>query len=550
MTTPQALGPPRPDAGGDDERDRRLAALERERDELRAALETSKANFRSAFHATPAGMSLARVDNGKILDMNDAFLRILGFGREEVIGRTSVELNLWVTGTQRDALIGELRATGHLVAREVPMRRRDGAIVTVLFTAVPTVVGGETHTITWVLDISERRRAEEALRESEARWRSLVTQAPATILELDRDGTVLYLNRSLTGRPAAAIIGRDIFDFVGEAAAVGRVKLAEAFATGRTVHFDFSMPALDGGRLHAESTLAPVVIDGAVHHVIAVVNDTTAHVAALLALADGEQRFRDMVESMGDWYWEMDAVGRLTSTSEHCLPMLGRAPAQMLGHSPVEFAAPDDQTRQRQYLAEHGNPPLPVRDFTGWYLHADGRRVCIAVSGVPVFGPGGALAGWRGVARDVTARVREEEQRRAIEVKMQQAQKFESLGILAGGIAHDFNNLLHAVLGNLNVAVPELPAGSPGRDAVEQAAQAARRASDLTRQLLAFGRKQVLKLKRTSLSAVVAHLQGILRRTIREDIRIEVRLSPVLGDVLADAGQIEQVLLNLAINAR
>ncbi len=148
-----------------------------------------------------------------------------------------------------------------------------------------------------------------------------------------------------------------------------------------------------------------------------------------------------------------------------------------------------------------------------------------------------------GVMRDVTERKRLEEQ-------LRHAQKMESVGLLAGGIAHDFSNLLTPIIGNSELLLNDLAQDAPRHELVREIKQAADRAAELTRQLLAFGRKQILELRTTRLTDVVARFERMLRRIIREDIRIEVILPPTLGVVLADVGQIEQVLLNLAVNAR
>jgi signal transduction histidine kinase/CheY-like chemotaxis protein len=144
---------------------------------------------------------------------------------------------------------------------------------------------------------------------------------------------------------------------------------------------------------------------------------------------------------------------------------------------------------------------------------------------------------------------RADAERLELERQLLHAQKLESLGILAGGIAHDFNNLLHAVLGNLEVAVPELPAGSAGRDAAEQAAHAARRATDLTRQLLAYSGKGRFVVQPVDVSALVRENANLFRASVPRTCAIELRLAPDLPPVQADVGQIQQVAMNLLTNA-
>ncbi|HJW14445.1 MAG TPA: ATP-binding protein, partial [Thermoanaerobaculia bacterium] len=148
-----------------------------------------------------------------------------------------------------------------------------------------------------------------------------------------------------------------------------------------------------------------------------------------------------------------------------------------------------------------------------------------------------------GTMIDITERKRLEEQFR-------QAQKMEAIGRLAGGVAHDFNNILTAILGYSDLLGASLSASNPLREEVEEIRKAAERAAALTRQLLAFGRRQVLILEVLDLNLLVREMERMLRRVIGEDIEIRTRYDPELGRVRADRGQLEQVLINLIINAR
>ena len=174
------------------------------------------------------------------------------------------------------------------------------------------------------------------------------------------------------------------------------------------------------------------------------------------ALRESEQRFRDIVRSLGDWVWEVD-----TAALPHLFLAADRGPPGVHGGGDAREVpgpqrrpgGPRPLSRRQEALLRH---PEPFRDREVWHLHRDGHRVCLSVSGVPVFDAGGVLRGFRGVAHDVTERLREE-------AEVQQARRVESLGVLAGGIAHDFNNLLTAILGNAELALAELPEGAAAR---------------------------------------------------------------------------------------
>jgi signal transduction histidine kinase len=152
--------------------------------------------------------------------------------------------------------------------------------------------------------------------------------------------------------------------------------------------------------------------------------------------------------------------------------------------------------------------------------------------------------------RDLTDRRAAEEALRQSELQLRQAQKMEAVGRLAGGVAHDFNNVLTAIFGYADLLLDNFAAGDPRRGDVEEIKRAANRAAALTRQLLAFSRKQVMQPRRLNLNDVILNIQKLLAKLLGDEIELRVETDPLLGDVKADPGQIEQVLMNLAANAR
>ena len=194
--------------------------------------------------------------------------------------------------------------------------------------------------------------------------------------------------------------------------------------------------------------------------------------------------------------------------------------------------------RDRQVLAD-GKP----RRDEEWIDLPDGRQILVETLQTPFFGPDGRLLGLIGMSRDITERKRLEEQ-------LRQAQKMEAVGQLAGGVAHDFNNLLTAILGNVSLLLGSKPAADPDHELLAATEQAAQRATDLTRQLLGFSRQTMLRLEPTDLNASIQEIVAILRRTIDPRITVDVNSVEAIWSVRADPGQINQVLMNLCINAR
>jgi PAS domain S-box-containing protein len=516
-----------------------------------AGLVAAERNFSQVLHESPVGISISRVRDGLILDMNDEFLRILGFTRDEVVGKTSEEVHLWTAADQRATIVREFREKGAFSPRPIRMRRKDGSVVAVLFSASALSSGGrEPITIAWVMDLTDRLRFEERLLASEEKWRTLAENAPVTILTVDRAGRILTFSRSLVGRPAEAVVGESIHDFpVGEGERERSVAFLErVFAEGVPVTFEIDVRAPGGGRIRMSNVLAPLRTGGEITAAVGVGVDVTAQHQAVEALRESEQRFRDIVRSLGDWVWEVDRAGRLTYSSPQVEALLGFPAEEMLGRSPWDTCFPEER---RSLLAGQNamlRHPAPFRDREIWHRHRDGGKVCLSVSGVPVFDGGGALRGYRGVVHDVTERKREEEEHRRLEAEVEQARRVESLGVLAGGIAHDFNNLLTAILGNAELALGELPEGG-ARELVSQIQAAGQHAAELTRQMLAYAGRGHLTTTRVDLTTAVREMAQLLGASLPKKVTLELELADGLPAVEADPAQLRQVVMNLVINA-
>ncbi|HEV8382971.1 MAG TPA: response regulator [Gemmatimonadales bacterium] len=259
-------------------------------------------------------------------------------------------------------------------------------------------------------------------------------------------------------------------------------------------------------------------------------------------LDEREEYFRSLIEQAMDIIAVLDPEGALRYASPSVLPLLGYAPEDLVGLSIFALVHPDDVDNTLAVFSEgvatgKGGRLLELRlrhkDGTFRHLEAIGRYLLDdpLVKGVVIN------------ARDVT-------ERRALERQFLQAQKMEAVGRLAGGVAHDFNNLLTAILGYADLLLDGLPTLSPLRPDLEEIRKAANRAAGLTRQLLAFSRKQILEMRVLDLNELIADTEKMLRRLLGEDIDVVTNLEPALGAVRVDAGQLEQVIVNLAVNAR
>jgi PAS domain S-box-containing protein len=271
------------------------------------------------------------------------------------------------------------------------------------------------------------------------------------------------------------------------------------------------------------------------------VEDITERMRAAEELRVSEKRYRDLVENARDLIYSHDLEGNYTSINKAGEQITGYTREESLSMNIAQTVAPEYLEKARRMIVGK----LTGEEVTAYELEIiakDGRRIPVEVNTRLVY-QAGVPCGVQGIARDIT-------DRRELEDQLRQSQKLEAVGQLAGGVAHDFNNMLTVINGYSDLLLRGLGQDDPMHSKVEEIKKAGERASSLTRQLLAFSRKQVLQPKVLQLRSVVADVDKMLRRLIGEDIDLLTVLAPELGSIKADPGQIEQVVMNLAVNAR
>lgn len=277
--------------------------------------------------------------------------------------------------------------------------------------------------------------------------------------------------------------------------------------------------------------------------------DLTDTLAIERALAEREVSFRLLVQYSHDLIGVLDDTGRIVTVTGQVTRMLGYLPEQLIGK--VIFGFVDDENRSQvidmfQKMLEE---PRGLRHAIFRFAHADGSWV--PIEGFAVNQLGDQMV--RGIVfnmRDISERLAAEQAQRKLQAQLEQAMKMEAVGRLAGGIAHDFNNLLTSVLGNAELAALQLGQDNPIGVHLSEISQAARSATSLTRKLLTFSRQQVLEVADVDANGLIRELEKLLHRTIGEDIELETSLEADVGYVRMDPNQLEQVILNLAVNAR
>ncbi|MCM3878093.1 MAG: PAS domain S-box protein [Thermoanaerobaculia bacterium] len=485
--------------------------------------------------------------NGAITYVNPAFERSYGYSRQETLGKTPRILKSGQHDQAYYERFWEKLLEGESIREEFVNKRRDGQLVTVEASVSPVLdaQGRRVGFIAVQADITERKRAEESLWESEQRYRSLFESmlhgyAYCEVLFENgepRDFVYLDVNKAfekltglkdVVGRKATEVIpgirdsSPDLFQKYGKVALTGIPENFEICLETLGIWFSISAYSPEKGRF------------------VALFDNITDRKRAEDSLRRGEKRWRALMENAGDAILIMSPDGTVVEVNRAAERLFGRAQEGLIGRQFLEFLPAEERAAIRQHFGQMlaGGP---ARDENRHALRPDGQKVPIEVSASPVEIGGDQF---------VITIIRDVSERQQLEEQLRLSQKMEAVGQLAGGVAHDFNNLLTAILGYAEMLASRPALESGAREEIGEIQSAAGRAAGLTRQLLAFSRKQVLEPVVLRANDLVADLEKLLRRVIGEDVDLVTRLDPSVGNVRADRGQLEQVIMNLVVNAR
>src|SRR5881628_807776 len=373
---------------------------------------------------------------------------------------------------------------------------------------------------------AEQARAEEARRQGEERFRALIEHGADVVALVAPDGTLLFASHSierLLGFAPAELVGHPAFE---------RVHPDDLLRINAALRDIVASPGTPAGL-----ELRWRHKDGSWRHIDAVAVDRLAEAA----VRESEERYRTLVEGVRDIIFALSPEGTIASLNPAFETIAGWRREEWVGRPFERLVHPEDLPLALELLGRVVRGELrPASQFR--VRTAKGEYRVGEFSATPQLHEG-RLVGILGIGRDVTERVQLEQQ-------LRQAQKMEAVGRLAGGIAHDFNNILTAITGYADLLLEDLAATDPRRQDAAEIHKAADRAAGLTRQLLAFSRQQVLQPTVLEVNKLVSDLEKMLRRLLGEDVALSTRLAPTTGRVKADPGQLEQVIMNLAVNAR
>jgi PAS domain S-box-containing protein len=489
---------------------------------------------------------------GIYLEVNPSGNRLLGYAPGELIGKRILDIVRLEDGQRLErAIAGVLR--GDILRQQWSLLCKDGSLVDVELTAQRLSDGS---ILAIARDFSHRRLAEEKMRRSEAQLRSILLTAPDVIMAVDRAGKILFINRTLPPLSPADVVGTICFDYVPvDARPRVEAALERVFSTRTLDEYEIQGPSgEDGVRIWTSVRAGPLVEGDEVVAAILCATDVTARrrdEERILELALRLEQISRQVSGIvyqarlsSDGTWSIPYVSE--RIGEICLlsPLDVRQDASLV----VKLLHPDDRVRVSDAVKALVTTLVPAQDEYRIAL-ANGDVRWLHASAVPAREPDGSIV-CSGYVHDISARKEAERHKAQLEEQLRQSQKVESIGRLAGGVAHDFNNLLTSIMGFGDLALHEIPPESPAVEYLAGIQESAERGAALTQQLLAFARQKIVSPVVIGLNDVLQRMAALLQRLVGEHLELVIVPAPDAGLVKADVGSVEQVIMNLVVNAR
>jgi PAS domain S-box-containing protein len=513
-----------------------------ERERVEEALRLSEEKFAKAFVKNQAAIGLTRLRDGVFLEVNDTWVELVGYSREEMIGHSSRTM-MWPTRDACARCLRKLREKGSLRGWEQEFLKKSGEVFVTELSAQIWILNGKRLVVTTLVDITARKRAEEALQESESRFRAFFETAAVGTAEVDLQGRFVQVNRrfcQITGYSREELLGKTTVELTHpEDRDADRLYLQ-----GRATMFDTEKRYVrkDGIMVWVHVTAVKIRdAEGNLLRSAGVIEDITERKRAEEALRESESRLRAFFETAAVGTSEVDVSGRFVRVNQRFCQITGYSQEELLGMTPADLTHPEDRDRDREKLTLFLQGRLPIYDVEKRYVRKDGRVIWVHVTSAMVRDAEGRLLRSAGIIQDITERKR-------AEAALIQSEKLASVGRMSSAIAHEINNPLETIGHAIYLAATDSGTPPQVKSYLGLATQELERITQITTQTLAFHREN----RTPSLIDLRESVDGVLRlfapRLKARGISVETRYVEV-DRVTASRGEVQQVISNLLSNS-
>ncbi len=524
---------------------RQMEGLGAENHRLREAWQQSREQLDRIFHSAINPLIITRESDWLILDANEAFAAFCGYKRDELIARTMTNCGLWADAGQQEQAIRMLKDQGRLFGLEIQMKTKEGNTRTAFFSGGMIAIRDEPCLFIEAGDKPSTENIESTLKKSDEKYRRLVEESMQGLVIM-QDSRLVFCNdrfAEMFGYSVGELLAfppGEIFSLCHESDRARIMETVQNRLQGRPIldNHEYRGVRKDGTDVWAEIDSNVVEYNG------------KPAVRGILLDITERKKAAENLERISDWHTAIfegsrDAI--LISDSNSMMVDVNEAAVKLTGYSKAELlkmrGSDLNKDTNLEVFETLRRRILSGEDILGEaaIITKEGRRVDVEFGHRRVMIAGEPFI--HTIARDVTFR-------KQLEAQFLQTQKMEAIGALAGGIARDFNNLLSAIQGYAEMLMEDMDSADPRIGDLEQIAKASRRGGLLTSQLLAFSRKQALQSELLNLNDIIKNMDPMIRRLVGDHVECVFKTQRNLGFINADPGQIQQIIMNLAINSR
>ncbi len=487
-----------------------------------------------------------------VMDINNTFLRTTGHKRERCIGQKCYtlfhKLDTPCNKNDKTCLKEKVFKTGksESFVNQFTNKDNEKKWIDILLSPLAGEDGKVTHIIETVRDITDILKTKEELSQSEQKYYRLLNSLNEGVWVIDRDARTEYVTTRmamLLGYSEEEMLGKHLFDFIQEEDATLCTEYLKRREKGiREIH-DFVFLKKDNRKMYALMATTPIFNeDGEYTGSVAGILDITERKIAENKLEQSEKLYHSLIENLPVHVFRKDLEGRFTFVNTRFCELIGKPAEEILEKTDYDFYPAElaDKYRRDDLHVVQSKTHFETEEQN---RTIQGQEIRVNVIKSPILDANGDCIGMQGISWDISEKVKLQEQ-------LLQSQKMQAIGQLAGGIAHDFNNILMVIKSYSDFVLNQLPEDNDMRSDVLEIKNAGNRAASLTRQLHAFSRRQVIRPEEIKLDETIDTMEKMLHRLIGEDIELITQIDPNLGFIKIDPGQAEQIIMNMAVNAR